>query len=90
LQKFDPTTRNRSTQNKTQKKSTTPKQKALVLDDEDVVAGAEEVTVPFPVPIEKRKAWRKVSVAPAVIDEDFIAEVLAEEVTAKSRSENTN
>jgi carbamate kinase len=31
-----------------------------------------------------------VSVAPAVIDEDFIAEVLAEEVTAKSRSENTN
>jgi hypothetical protein len=47
------------------------------LDDEEVVAAAEEVTVPVPVPIEKRK----VSVAPAVIDEDFIAEVLAEELT---------
>ena len=74
MQKIDPTTRNQSTQKKTQKKSTTPKQKALGLDDEEVV----------PVPVEKRK----VSLAPAVIDEDFIAEVLAEEVTAKSRSES--
>ena len=82
MQKNDPATRNQSTQKKTQKKSTTPNQKALVLDDEEVVAGAEEVTVP--VPVEKRK----VSLAPAVIDEDFIAEVLAEEVTAKSRSES--
>ena len=72
MQKIDPATRNRSTQKKTQKKST----------DEEVVVAAEEVTVP--VPVEKRK----VSVAPAVKDEDFIAEVLAEEVTAKSRSES--
>jgi hypothetical protein len=47
MQKIDPTTRNWSTQKKTQKKSTTPKQKALVLDDEEVVAGAEEVTFLF-------------------------------------------
>lgn len=81
MQKIDPATRNRSTQKKMQKKSATPKS-ALVLDDEEVEATAEEE--PVPGPVEKRK----VSVAPAVIDEDFIAEVLAEEVTAKSRSES--
>ena len=82
MQKINPATRIRSTQKKMQKETATPNQKALVLDDEEVVAAAEEV--PVPVPVEKRK----VSVALALIDEDLIAEVLAEEVTAKSRSES--
>lgn len=84
MRKVDPATGNRSTQKKTQKKSVAPQQKALVFDEEEVAAAAAAEEVPVPVPVEKRK----VSVAPAVIDEDFIAEVLAEEVTAKSRSES--
>ena len=82
MQKIDLATRNRSTQKKKKKKSTTSKQRTLVLIDEEVVVVVEEVIV-F-VPVEKKK----LSIAPTMIDEDFIAKVLAEEITAKSRSES--